>query len=159
MHARITVHASPDRLLAWLSEPGNARHWFAQLRHEAEVLPDPGLSAEGAAEGSAGGAARTLRWTAAPAGRMEVSGEGEVAELTLTFESGAHAPEAPAEEESPDDDATNAGNALRSIKSHVEAAEGGDPDLHLPGIVSREAVEEAARETAADPKSGGARGD
>ena len=147
MHAQITVHASPERLFAWLSEPGNARFWFAHLQHDADRVPDPGLSADAAA--------RTLRWTAAPAGSMAVSGAGRAAALSLTFDEAAHAPEPAAEEESPDDGPTNAGNALRSIKSHVEAAEGGDPDLHLPGVVSKEAVAEAEREIAADPGHSG----
>jgi len=147
MHARITVHASPDRLFAWLAEPGNARHWFAQLRHAAEGMPDPGLKADPGA--------KSVRWSAAPAGEMAVTGTGEVSDLSLTFTEGDHAPEAPAEEESPDDPSTNAGNALRSVKSHVEAAEGGDPDLHTPGVVSKEDVAEADREIAADPGAGG----
>jgi len=147
MHAKITVHASPARLFAWLAEPGNARHWFAHLRHAAEELPDPGMTANSGA--------KLVRWSAAPAGEMAVTGHEEVSELSLTFKADGHAPEAPAEEESPDDDGTNAGNALRSIKSHVEAAEGGDPDLHTPGVVSREDVAEAEREIAADPGAGG----
>ncbi|MBB5693248.1 hypothetical protein [Muricoccus pecuniae] len=147
MHAKITVHASPERLFAWLSEPGNARHWFAHLRHAVEGLPDPGLKPDEDA--------MTIRWSTAPAGEMVVSGRGAVADLSLTFTEGDHEPEPPAEEMSPDDAPTNAGNALRSIKSHVEAAEGGDPDLHTPGIVSREDAEEAEREIEADPENSG----
>ncbi|MBP0447053.1 SRPBCC family protein [Roseomonas sp. SSH11] len=147
MHAKITVNASPDRLFAWLSDPANARHWFAHLRHEADVLPDPGLSAE---QGS-----RTIRWSTAPAGEMVITGHGEVADLSLAFHEEEHEPEPPAEEMSPDDGPTNAGNALRSIKSHVEDAEGGDPDMHTPGVVSKEDVEEARREIAADPEHSG----
>ncbi|WP_458093637.1 hypothetical protein [Roseomonas sp. WA12] len=147
MHAKITVHTAPDRLLAWLSEPGNARFWFAHLRHEADSLPDAGVSADPSA--------RTVRWTTAPAGEMVVTGSGQVAELSLTFAEGDHVPEPPAEEMSPDDAPTNAGNALRSIKSHLEAAEGGDPDLHTRGIVSREDAEEAQREIEEDPEHSG----
>ncbi|MBP0491950.1 SRPBCC family protein [Pararoseomonas indoligenes] len=147
MHAKITVHVSPDRLFAWLSDPKNVRHWFAHLRHEADVLPDAGMTAD---KGS-----RTIRWTTDPAGRIEVSGEGQVADISLTFEEGGRPHEAPAEEESPDDAPTNAGNALRSIKSHTEAVDGGDPDMHTPGVVSKEAVEEADREIAADPEHSG----
>ncbi|SHJ16340.1 hypothetical protein SAMN02745194_01901 [Roseomonas rosea] len=147
MHAKITVHASPDRLFAWLSEKGNARHWYAHLRHDADVLPDPGMSVEAGAN--------TIRWTMAPAGEMTVTGRGDVSDLSLTFAEEEHTPEPPAEEMSPDDGPTNAGNALRSIKSHVEAAEGGDPDMHTPGVVSREDVEEAEREIEADPEHSG----
>lgn len=138
MHAKIGVNASPQRLLAWLAEPGNVRHWFAHLRHEADSMPEAGLTADPDAA--------TVRWTAAPAGEMRVTGHGHASELSLTFTEEARPPEPPVEEDSPDDPPTNAGNALRSIKSHVEAAEGGDPDMHTPGIVSREQVEEAARE-------------
>ncbi|HEY8612929.1 MAG TPA: hypothetical protein VIL69_16790 [Roseomonas sp.] len=147
MHAKITVHVSPDRLFAWLSEPGNARHWFAHLRHEADVLPDPGISTDGGS--------MTIHWTTAPAGEMIVTGRNDVADLSLTFAEGDHTPEPPAEEMSPDDAPTNAGNALRSIKSHVEAADGGDPDMHTPGVVSKEDVEEADREIADDPEHSG----
>ena len=151
MHAKITVHASPARLFAWLSDPANARFWFAHLRHDADRVPDPGLSAD---EG-----ARVVRWTAAPAGEMAVTDpathDAGVADLSLTFAEGGHIDEPPVEEMSPNDDPTNAGNALRSIKSHVENAEGGDPDMHTPGIVSRQAVEEADRERAADREHSG----
>jgi hypothetical protein len=147
MHAKITIHVGPERLFAWLAEPQNARFWFAHLRHEADVLPDPGLSADAGS--------RTVRWTTAPAGEMVVTGRGEVADLSLTFTEGGHVDEPPAEEMSPNDDPTNAGNALRSIKSHVEAADGGDPDMHTPGVVSREDVDEADREIAADPEHSG----
>ncbi|WP_424137750.1 hypothetical protein [Roseomonas chloroacetimidivorans] len=147
MHTRITVHASPDRLFAWLSEPGNARHWFAHLRHEADGLPDPGLSADPGA--------RIIRWTASPAGEMAVIGKGDVADLSLTFAGSAEERDEPHGDESPNDPTTNAASALRSIKSHVEAADGGDPDLHTLGVVSKEDVEEARREQEADPNSGG----
>ncbi|MFC0384957.1 hypothetical protein [Muricoccus vinaceus] len=151
MHAKITIHASPERLFAWLSEPRNARFWFAHLRHDADQVPDPGISADSKA--------RTVRWTSAPAGEMAVTDpatrDAGVADLSLTFAEGGHVDEPPVEEESPNDDATNAGNALRSIKSHVEAAEGGDPDMHTPGIVSREASAEADREIAEDPEHSG----
>jgi uncharacterized protein YndB with AHSA1/START domain len=143
MHAQIVVHTSPDRLFAWLADPAHARHWFAQLRHEADVMPDPGMTVNYEL--------RTVSWTTTPAGEMQVSGEGETADLSLTFAERDDPPEIPTEDQSPDDAPTNAGNALRSIKSHVEAAEGGDPDMHTPGVVSMEEVEEANREIEADP--------
>ncbi|WP_426958343.1 hypothetical protein [Muricoccus radiodurans] len=138
MHAKIGINASPQRLFDWLAQGANARHWFAHLRHEADALPEVGVTADAGA--------MTVRWSAAPAGEMHVTGQGHASELSLTFTEDGHPPEAPAEEQSPDDPPTNAGNALRSIKSHVENAEGGDPDMHTPGIVSKEQVEEAARE-------------
>jgi len=147
MHTKITIHAAPERLFAWLAEPKNARHWFAQLRHEADGMPDPRMSADLARH--------RIHWSTEPAGEMVVTGRGEVSDLILTFRDGDHAPQPPREDESPDDGPTNAASALRSIKSHVEAADGGDPDMHTPGVVSREDVEEAEREIAEDPDSGG----
>ena len=134
MQTHIGINAAPEAVMDWLSRPENARHWYAHLRHAAEGMPQVGLAADRGA--------MTVRWTAAPAGEMRVAGRGHVSDLFLTFADSGHVEEAPAEETSPDDPATNAGNALRSIKSHVERAEGGDPDMHTPGIVSREAVEE-----------------
>lgn len=147
MHAKITIHASPDRVFGWLSDKAHARHWFAHLRHDADGMPDPEMSVEAPA--------RAIRWTTAPAGAITVTGRGEVSDLALTFAEEEHSPEPPVEEQSPDDGPTNAGNALRSIKSHVENAEGGDPDMHTPGVVSREAVAEAEREIEADPEHSG----
>ena len=138
MQTHIGINAAPEAVMDWLSEPGNARHWFAHLRHAAEHMPDVGLSADHGA--------MTVRWTAAPAGEMRVAGRGHASDLYLAFSDTGHVEEAPAEEMSPDDPATNAGNALRSIKSHVENAEGGDPDMHTPGIVSREDVAEMNRD-------------
>jgi len=122
MTAQIGVSAPPDRVFAWLSDPGNARHWLAQLRREAEGLPDPGLEADADA--------RTLRWSASPAGEMRVSGEGESTEIHLALDRPGAATEAPPEADAEDDPDSGAEDALRSIKSHVENVGGGDPTTH-----------------------------
>ncbi|WP_376088072.1 hypothetical protein ACE7GA_15445 [Roseomonas sp. CCTCC AB2023176] len=138
MHAKIGINAAPQAVMNWLSRPENTRHWFAHLRHAAEEMPDVGLSADAGA--------MLVRWTAAPAGEMHVTGRGHASDLTLTFSDTGHVVEPPVEEMSPDDPQTNAGNALRSVKSHVENAEGGDPDMHTRGVVSKEEVEEMNRD-------------
>ncbi len=140
MRTRIGINAAPGAVMDWLSDPANARHWLAHIRHDADVMPDVDLTADADA--------MTVRWTNAPAGEMRVSGEGAAAEVTITFADTGHIEEPPAEEESPDDPSTNGANALRSIKSHVEGVGGGDATLHVEGIASREQVEEAARDPA-----------
>lgn len=144
MHTRIGINAPPEAVMEWLARPANARHWHAQLRHAAEDLPEIGLAADRAAG--------TIRWTAAPAGEMRVTPLGDASEVVLAFADTGHVEEPPVEETSPDDPATNGGNALRSIKSHVEGAGGGDPDLPMPGVVRQDEAEEAAR--SGDPAAG-----
>ena len=138
MRTKIGINAPPGAVLDWLSDPGNARHWLAQIRHDADVLPEVELTADPSA--------MTVSWTNAPAGEMRVSGHGDASEVTLTFADSGHVEEAPVEEESPDDPPTNGANALRSIKSHVENVGGGDATLHVEGVASRQQVDEASRE-------------
>lgn len=121
MRSRIGVNAAPERVFAFLRDPANARHWLAHLRHEADGLPEPGLEAD---EG-----AMAVRWSAEPRGEMTVHPLDDAAEVRIAMRAEEAPSVDPTEDESPRAVAASGlDNALRSIKSHVEAAAGGDPE-------------------------------
>lgn len=138
MSTQIGVHAPAKEVLDWLARPEHARHWLAQLRREADGLPqDVGLSREDEAG--------VVRWSAAPAGHFRVEDKGETAELFLLLDAPYRSDAGdPPEADAADDPDSRAEDALRSIKSHVENMDGGDPTTHDPREVSSRMLGESA---------------
>ena len=126
MDSSITIAAPAQVVLAWIADPKRLPDWLPDLRRERDgVLPEDGLEMH----------ANGIAWEFDPPGAMHVTGSGDVATLTLTLAGDTAAPSDPTERESPQDAAMNGITAaLRSIKSHIEAAGGGDPVLSTEGV-------------------------
>lgn len=130
MELQITIARPAAEVFDFLADIENLRHWLPQLRREESSLPETGLEADAAT--------RSLRWSFDPTGRWRVTGEGEVATLHLTLDSDTAPANDPTEEETPRDAAAHGAlAALHSLKSHLEHAGGGDPDLHMPDVPHR----------------------
>ncbi len=101
------------------------------MRREQTELPTAGLQSDQPSG--------IVRWTFPPAGEWQVEAEGEVTRLTLRLHRTTAPPVDPTAPESPREAAHfSAMAALHSLKSHLEDAGGGDPDLHsanVPGTI------------------------
>lgn len=126
MQQSITIARPAAEVFAYLAEIGHWPEWLPQLRREETSLTDGTLAADAAAG--------TIRWSFDPAGEWRVKAAGQVTELTLTLDRDTATPSDPTERETPREALAHGMEAaLQSLKSHLERAEGGDPDLHVPG--------------------------
>ena len=122
MEQQITIARAAADVFAYVADPANLRDWVPQLRHDDADIPDGGLEADAAAN--------TVRWSFRPAGSWRVSGEGAVATLHLHLDADTATPADPTEAETPAEAAEHGAEAaLQSLKSHIERAGGGDPDM------------------------------
>ena len=130
MEQRITIARPATEVFAYLADPAHLRHWLPQLRREETDLPDSGLECDRAAG--------TLRWSFDPAGEWQVHGTEGVTTLTLRLQRDTAPAADPTGPETPEDAARfSAEAALQSLKSHLEGAGGGDPDLRTADAPSR----------------------
>jgi hypothetical protein len=130
MQQSISIERPAEEVFAYLADPEQLRHWLPQLRREETDLPADGLEADS----SAG----RIRWQFDPAGEWQVTAGGGGTVLTLTLQRDTAPMVDPTEAETPEDAARYAAEAaLQSLKSHLERAGGGDPDLHMPDVSAR----------------------
>ncbi len=130
MEQHISIARPADAVFAYIANPDHLPAWLPQLRREESPLPRKGLHADHAA--------RTIRWTFSPAGSWTVRGEGESCVLSLHLDRETAIASDPTEHETPQEAALHGVEAaLQSLKSHLEHAGGGDPELQPPGISSR----------------------
>lgn len=126
MESSITIAQSAEVVFAFVADPRRAAHWVPQLMH-AEMGAAPELAVDRAAH--------TVRWRFAPAGEMRVEPAGQAATLHLRIDTDSAPPADPTEQETPASAAEHGVTAaLRSLKSHLEAAGGGDPDGGEPNV-------------------------
>ncbi len=130
MEQRITIARPAAEVFAYLADPAHLRDWLPQLRREETDLPDTGLESDRAAG--------IVRWSFEPAGEWRVHGAEGVATLTLRLRRDTAPAADPTGPETPEDAARfSAVAALQSLKSHLEGAGGGDPDLRTADVPSR----------------------
>ncbi|MFZ6765310.1 MULTISPECIES: SRPBCC family protein [Acetobacterales] len=130
MEQKISIARPAAEVFAYLADPRHLRHWLPQLRREEGPLPQDGLRAD-AATGR-------LQWSFPPAGSWHVTGSGPIATLHLRLEVETAPAADPTERESPRAAAEHGLEAaLQSVKSHLEQADGGDPDLRMPPAPAR----------------------
>ncbi len=130
MQQSISIERPAQEVFAYLTDPANLRHWLPHLRREESSLPAEGLQASPAE--------KRIRWQFDPEGEWHVAESGDATVLTLTTRRDTAQPADPTGPETPEDAARYAAEAaLQSLKSHLEGAGGGDPDLHMPDAPSR----------------------
>ncbi len=130
MEQQITIARPADAVFAYLADPAHLRDWLPQLRREETDLPDTGLESDRDAG--------TVRWSFEPAGEWRVHGTEGVTTLTLRLRRDTAPAAVPTGPETPEDAARfSAMAALQSLKSHLEGAGGGDPDLRTADAPSR----------------------
>jgi uncharacterized protein YndB with AHSA1/START domain len=130
MEQQITIARPADEVFAYLANLDHLRDWLPHLRREETELPDTGLESDRAAG--------TVRWSFDPAGEWRVHETEGVTTLTLHLQRDIAPAADPTEPETPEDAARlSAQAALQSLKSHLERAGGGDPDLHVADVPSR----------------------
>jgi uncharacterized protein YndB with AHSA1/START domain len=130
MHLQISIARPAAEVYAFLANPANLRHWLPQLRREESSLPAQGLHADAAA--------RRVHWSFAPAGEWRVTEAEHVSTLHLSLSADTAPATDPTEAETPAEAGRHGAEAaLHSLKSHLERAGGGDPDLHTPDTASR----------------------
>lgn len=130
MQQTITIARPPAEVFAYVADPAHLRDWLPQLRREESSLPDQGLTADTATH--------TVSWSFAPEGRWQVEGVDGLTRLHLSLHSETARPTDPTERETPHDALAHGMEAaLQSLKSHIERAGGGDPDLRMPDISER----------------------
>ena len=125
----MTIADPAEVVLAWVDDARRLPDWLPDLRRDRDGgMPEEALEAH----------ANGVAWSFDPPGAMHVTGEGDVATLTLTLMADGAPPADPTERETPRDAAMNGITAaLRSIKSHIEAVGGGDPVLSTEGAPAR----------------------
>jgi hypothetical protein len=130
MEQQITIARPAAEVFAYLADPSHLRDWLPQLRREETELPDTGLESDFGAG--------TVRWSFDPAGEWQVHGTDELTTLTLRLQRDTAPAADPTGPETPEDAARfSAEAALQSLKSHLERAGGGDPDLRTADVPSR----------------------
>ncbi|MDQ1077526.1 SRPBCC family protein [Pseudoroseomonas cervicalis] len=130
MEQHITIARPAAAVLAWLADPEHLEAWLPQLRREEGPLPREGLQADRATG--------RIRWAFDPAGEWQAEEVSGVTRLTLRVQRDAMRPADPTEPETPAEAVRHGMEAaLHSVKSHVEQAGGGDPDLPMPGTPNR----------------------
>ena len=130
MEQQITVARSAAEVFAYLADPAHVRDWLPHLRREGTDLPSTGLEADRATG--------VVRWSFEPAGEWRVHGVEGVTTLTLHLRRDTAPAADPTGPETPEDAARfSAAAALQSLKSHLEGAGGGDPDLRTADVPSR----------------------
>jgi len=130
MEQRITIDRPAAEVFAYLADPTHLRVWLPQLRREETDLPDTGLESDRAAG--------AVRWSFEPAGEWRVQEAEGVTTLTLRLRRDTAPAADPTGPETPEDAARfSAEAALQSLKSHLEGAGGGDPDLRTADAPSR----------------------
>ena len=130
MEQKTTIARAAADVFAYLADPAHLRDWLPQLRREETDLPDTGLESDRAAG--------TVRWSFDPAGEWLVHETEGVTRLTLQLQRDTAPAADPTGPETPEDAARfSAEAALQSLKSHLEGAGGGDPDLRTADVPSR----------------------
>ncbi len=130
MEQQITIARSAAEVFAYLADPAHLRDWLPQLRREETDLPSTGVEADSAAG--------VVRWSFEPAGEWRVHETEGVTTLTLWLHRDTAPAADPTGPETPEDAARfSAEAALQSLKSHIEEAGGGDPDLRTADAPSR----------------------
>lgn len=125
MEQHITIARPAEAVFAYLADPANLTVWLPQLRRDETALPKGGLQADAAAH--------RLHWSFEPAGEWHVEGQGKLTTLRLHLKPSTAQPNDPTESETPEEALAHGMEAaLQSLKSHLERAGGGDPDLHMP---------------------------
>ncbi|ONG54062.1 hypothetical protein BKE38_10885 [Pseudoroseomonas deserti] len=125
MEQQITIARPAATVFAYLADPKNLQVWLPQLRRDETALPREGL------EGDA--AAGRLRWSFDPAGEWRVEEHGKLTVLRLVITASGARPNDPTERETPAQALAHGMEAaLQSLKSHLEQADGGDPELRMP---------------------------
>ncbi|WP_198368209.1 SRPBCC family protein [Roseomonas sp. KE0001] len=125
MDQKITIARPAAEVFGYLADHRHLRHWLPHLRREESPLPEEGLEIDHAT--------RTLAWSFAPAGHWRITGEGAISTLYLHLDTEFAQAVDPTERENPHSAAEHGAEAaLQSLKSHIEQAEGGDPDLRMP---------------------------
>lgn len=142
MDQKISIARPADEVFAYLADPSHLGDWLPQLRREESLLPEGGLQAD--RQG------RSIRWSFDPPGEWHVAGDSHGAVLTLRLERTTAPAVDPTTRETPQQAAANSAEAaLQSLKSHLEHAGGGDPDLHggdAPArVFGRGATEDSGR--------------
>ncbi|APT58066.1 SRPBCC family protein [Roseomonas gilardii] len=121
MDQKISIQRPVEEVFAYVADTAHIPHWVPQLRRDDGNLPGSGLTVD---EG-----ARTIRWDFDPPGEWRVAGKGESAVLHLHVDAAAALPSDPTEEETPQEALAHGMEAaLQSLKSHLEGADGGDPE-------------------------------
>lgn len=130
MEYRITIARPAGEVFAFLADPAHIRHWLPQLRRDDTALPHGGLQADQEAG--------RISWPFQPECTWHIAAVEDVTELVLAMDrTRPLAPDSTGPETSAERTAHAALAALQSVKSHVEAAAGGDPTLPMSGIPSR----------------------
>lgn len=130
MDQKITIARPAAEVFDYLADHRHLRHWLPHLRREEGPLPESGLEADRNA--------LSLAWSFAPAGRWQITGEGSISTLCLHLDAEFAQAVDPTEDENPHAAALHGAEAaLQSLKSHIEQAEGGDPDLRMPPASQR----------------------
>ncbi|HWL84023.1 MAG TPA: SRPBCC family protein [Roseomonas sp.] len=130
MEQQITIARPAGEVFAYLADPAHLRDWLPQLRREETDLPTSGLKSDPKAG--------IIRWSFNPAGEWRVRAVQGVTQLTLHLTRDTAPAADPTGPETPEDAARfSAEAALQSLKSHLEAAGGGDPDLHAADVPGR----------------------
>ncbi len=130
MEQQITIARPATEVFAYLADPTHLCDWLTHLRREETELPGDGLESDHAAG--------TVRWSFDPAGEWRVQEIEGVTRLTLHLERDTALAADPTGPETPEDAARfSAEAALQSLKSHLEGAGGGDPDLRTGDVSSR----------------------
>ena len=125
MEQQITIARPAAAVFAYLAEPRNLQAWLPQLRRDETPMPREGLEGD-AAQGR-------LHWSFEPAGEWHIEDHGKLTVLRLAITARGARPNDPTERETPAQALEHGMEAaLQSIKSHLEGAGGGDPDLRMP---------------------------
>ncbi|TDH63302.1 SRPBCC family protein [Dankookia rubra] len=130
MEQQITIARPAAEVFTYLADPAHLHDWLPQLRREETNLPESGLESDSAAG--------TVCWSFDPDGEWKVQETEGVTRLTLQLQRDTAPAADPTGPETPEDAARfSAEAALQSLKSHIERAGGGDPDLRTADVPSR----------------------
>ncbi|MFC3126491.1 SRPBCC family protein [Pseudoroseomonas globiformis] len=138
MEQAITISRPPAEVLDYLADPAHIPDWLPQLRREEGNIPQGGLHRQ---DGK-------VSWDFEPRGEWHVTAAGQDTRLTLRLDKDVAIAADPTEPETPREAALHAAEAaLQSLKSHLERAGGGDPDLRIPDAPSRAFGHDASEDT------------
>jgi enamine deaminase RidA (YjgF/YER057c/UK114 family) len=130
MEQQITISRPAAEVFAYLADPKHLQVWLPQLRRDETALPQGGLEAEAGQN--------RLHWSFDPAGAWHVEPHGKLTVLRLVITASGARPNDPTESETPAEALAHGMEAaLQSLKSHLERAGGGDPDLPMPDVDRR----------------------